>query len=570
MAQVVKAASDPKRNSEGGRRGDFIISSALASNPIKEYVLGPGDVIDISVEQIDEISGTHTISAEGEINFPTLLPSVNANGHTARQLKELLAQLLLEYMYEPKVKVTIVERHSHKVLLLGAFQRPSIYRLKHEEVPLLDLIFEAGGIRELKKDDELIILRNPTKDKNPHVASITPVAYSPQLRRLQSISVDFYSLLKEGDISQNILIRSGDVIYLSSFLSEGNQYVYIVGDNSAEFLPYQKDLTLLKALLRSGIAPNTVDSEQRIKILRSIDNAQNFIEVAFNSQNYWINTEIQLHPEDIIILPDATFNEIYVVGNVYRPGTIKYRKALTLLQAISEVGGAASDADTSEIKIFREDDKGNRQLIFGNLSAMLEDGEGEKNIPINRGDIIVVSKRKQKYISVSGMINQPGLIPYEPNLTLMKAIFKAGGLNGGMLEAEVRIINESGHPLKPIMINLTENTASQTEVSNLVLQPGDLVVVLGTAPSDVIYVTGKIKNSGVLKFQQGMTVFQAIQQTGGFASGAAKSKVIIRRSVGENQQILRANIDDFMKKNDRTQNISLLPGDIVFVSETLF
>ncbi len=360
------------------------------------------------------------------------------------------------------------------------------------------------------------------------------------------------------------------MIYLSSFLSEGNQYIYLLNENSAEAIPYQRDLTLLKALLRSGIAPSVVDSEQKIKILRTLESTQNLIEVAFNSQNYWVNTEILLHPEDIIILPDATFNEIYVVGNVFRPGGIKHKKELTLLQAISETGGVTPEADTSAIKIFRGDDQGNRQLIFENLSAMLENGEGTKNIPIHRGDIIIVPKRQQKYISVSGMVNQPGLIPYEPELNPMKVIFKAGGLSGGLLQAEVRIINESGLRLQPIMIDLTENTASQTDASNLILQPGDLVVVSGTAPSDVIYITGRVKNPGILKFQQGMTLFQAIQLAGGFDSGAAKSKVTIRRGEGKNQQILRANIDDFVKNNDRSQNISLVSGDIVLVPETLF
>jgi protein involved in polysaccharide export with SLBB domain len=123
----------------------------------KEYILGAGDVIEISVERIDEISGTYTISAEGEIHFPTLLPSIKVNGQTARQLQELLTGQLLEYMYEPKVKVVIRERHSHKILLLGAFQKPSVYELQQEEVPLLDLIFEAGGIRELSNYELIII-----------------------------------------------------------------------------------------------------------------------------------------------------------------------------------------------------------------------------------------------------------------------------------------------------------------------------------------------------------------------------------------------------------------------------
>ena len=105
-------------------------------------------------------SGDYAISVDGEIIFPELLPPVEVSGLTTKQVEEVLTQQLFEYMYEPKVKVKILERHSHKVLLLGPFQRPGKHELKREEVPLMDLIFfEAGGLtRGIRKDDELTIL----------------------------------------------------------------------------------------------------------------------------------------------------------------------------------------------------------------------------------------------------------------------------------------------------------------------------------------------------------------------------------------------------------------------------
>jgi protein involved in polysaccharide export with SLBB domain len=540
-----------------------------------EYILGTGDVIAISVEHLNEVSGTYPISAEGEINFPTLLPPIKASGQTAKRLEALLTEHLLEYMFAPKVKVTIIERHSHKVLLLGGFQKPSVYELQHERVPLLELIFEAGGIRELNRNDELIILRNTasavTGAENPTLASTEAASLTPkQFRQLQSIPVNLYSLLKEGDISQNIPIQNGDVIYLSSFLAESSQYVYLLDGHAAQVIPYQKDLTFLKSLLRSGIAPNTIGSEQKVRILRDSEGTQRFIEVAFNSQNYWTDAEIQLQPEDIIILPNAEFSEVYVMGNVQRPGPIEYKKDLNLLQAILAAGGANSEADTEALKIFRADEHGDRQLLVGNLSAILEGDEDAVNLPIHRGDIVIVPQHQKRYVSVSGKVNTPGLIPYNPKLNLIGAIFNAGGLSNGLLKAEVRIINESGLLHESVMLDFTENPEIQTGTRNFKLQPGDFVVVSGVASSDVIYVMGHVENPGILEYQQGMTVFRAIELRGGFAPGAAKSKVTIRRGEKENQEVIKANFDDFMKKNDRSQNIPVASGDIVFVPETFF
>jgi len=67
-----------------------------------------------------------------------------------------------------------------------------------------------------------------------------------------------------------------------------------------------------------------------------------------------------------------------------------------------------------------------------------------------------------------------------------------------------------------------------------------------------------------------LTALQAILRAGGFDRGAARSKVRIVRGAGEQQQNLRANLENLMDKGDRSGNITLLPGDIVIVPETLF
>ena len=363
---VVKADTIGEVNASSvhtasGMVSQYGIMPASFDTGVKDYLLGPGDVVNISVKYLDEIPGDYGVSVDGEIIFPELLPPVEVSGLTTKQVGEVLTQQLFEYMYEPKVNIKILERHSHKVLLLVPFQRPGKHELKREEVPLMDLIFfEAGGLtRGIRKDDELTILRMPQK-------SFLVQTVSLQSRIPQSISINLQALMT-GGFSQNISIRNGDLIYFSSFFSE-DRNVYIVKGNSVEPVSYQKDLTLLKAFLRSGISPNSIDNEQKIKIIRNVANIQDIIEVASNSQNGLIDAGISLEPEDIIVLPDAALNQIYVMGRVNNPGAIGYRDGLTLLKLILEVGGVTSDADTSKIKVLRDSEKGEREVIFGNIS----------------------------------------------------------------------------------------------------------------------------------------------------------------------------------------------------------
>ena len=146
------------------------LSPADADN----YRLGSGDVISITVDSVDEISQQYTISETGNIIFPTLLSALEAQGLTLEQVRDRLIELLTEYMYEPKVAVNIVEFHSHKVLVQGPFQKPGKYELRSERVPLLDIIMEAGGVTEMRENDELVILRSYSSS-NPGAELMKPI-----------------------------------------------------------------------------------------------------------------------------------------------------------------------------------------------------------------------------------------------------------------------------------------------------------------------------------------------------------------------------------------------------------
>ena len=209
------------------------ITEADADN----YRLGPDDIVSITVDSVDEISRQYTVSETGNIVFPTLLSPLKAQGLTIEELRKLVINALTEYMYEPKVTVDIVEFKSHKVLVLGPFQKPGKYELRREMVPLLDVIMEAGGVRELDESDELVVLRN-------HHSSNSALHDPESLELMKPIRVNLQALLRDGDLTQNVMVQSGDVIYLTSFFAS-ERYVYVAGGGGrgAGALPYEQGLT---------------------------------------------------------------------------------------------------------------------------------------------------------------------------------------------------------------------------------------------------------------------------------------------------------------------------------------
>jgi len=523
----------------------------------KGYRLGPEDVISLTIDNVEDLSREYTISETGDIVFPTLLKPLKTQGLTLEQLRIKLIELLTEYMYAPKLTVDIMEYHSHKVLILGPFQRPGKYELRKERVPLLDIILDIGGVRELKENDELVILREP--DSSDSFAS------------MKSIRVNLQGLLQDGDLTQNVMIQAGDVMYLTSFFS-ADQYIYVTGGGrrGAGVIPYERGMTAFKALLRAGVAPDDPQAMEVI-IVRGKTGGEQFIttQMKFDPMHPG-EGDVELLPEDIVILPEATSRVVYVAGEVNRPGTLPYKDGLTVLQAILDAGGMSRAAVGAKVKVLREGPDGRLQIPV-NMDAVLEEGDKEQNIQLMLGDIVVVPEMTlQADIMITGKVKMPGMVPYEEDMTAMRAIFLAGGLSENSLQSQIRILSRGGEIQKPFLLDVSKTRLDEAGDTNPVLNPGDLMVIMGPSPENIISVLGKVRRPGIIQYADGLTALQAILQSGGFDRGAARSKVKIVRGQGDEQQELRADLEELMEKGDRSADVALLPGDIIVVPETFF
>ncbi len=100
-------------------------------------------------------------------------------------------------------------------------------------------------------------------------------------------------------------------------------------------------------------------------------------------------------------------------------------------------------------------------------------------------------------------------------------------------------------------------------------EPDIAVIVLSSAQK--VYVGGEVGNPKMINLEGPMTVLQSILQAGGFKDTASYNRVIIIRHNGDNtRQIIQVNIKKVIKGTDLTQDIKLMPNDIVFVKEAYF
>lgn len=142
----------------------------------------------------------------------------------------------------------------------------------------------------------------------------------------------------------------------------------------------------------------------------------------------------KLRPGDLVFVPVITKTpDVYVLGAVLRPGTVKFNEGLSALAAIEQAGGFELMANRSRVRLERKDQ-----------TAKIVDLAKEQNdFGLVGGDRLVVElKPVQKFVAVVGQVKNPGFIEFSTGMTLTQAIADAGGLTA-----------EPGEKIKVILIS---------------------------------------------------------------------------------------------------------------------
>jgi len=133
--------------------------SGVVALSTSDYILGPSDLLQIDVFQVDELSGTERINAAGYIKMP-LIGLVKVAGLSREQSEDLITELYAEgYLQDPQVNIDIMEYVSHQITVLGHVTNPGVYPLKGKTT-LLQALAMAGDAGALADEEEVVVFRS--------------------------------------------------------------------------------------------------------------------------------------------------------------------------------------------------------------------------------------------------------------------------------------------------------------------------------------------------------------------------------------------------------------------------
>jgi polysaccharide biosynthesis/export protein len=191
---------------------------------VHDYVIGEGDVLEVAVWGVKELSFSARVRPDGKITVPGL-GEISATGKTPYRLQQLLEESLKTLVKNPIVTVAVHEITNIQTHIFGGGVPSGIYDLTRRTT-LLQLLCQISDF------------------------SMADLHRAYLLRGGEQIKFGFASLFLQGEATDDLVLESGDIIFIPP-AAEVN--VYVLGAvNSPRFVPFREGLTVMEAILEAG------------------------------------------------------------------------------------------------------------------------------------------------------------------------------------------------------------------------------------------------------------------------------------------------------------------------------
>jgi len=232
-----------------GRRTLILDESPDAAT---NYVLGPEDIIGLTVHNQSQLNTELTVTREGTI-FPPLVGETRVAGMTPRQVALLLTEKLgHEFLVDPQVDVDVIEFRSQWVMVTGQAQRLGRITLRGG-TRLKEVLSEAGGFNQFAGETITISRRVPGSDEY-EILSIDRTAF------------------ESGE--QDPMLYHGDIVDVTH-----SEYAYIQGEvRTPSRIAIERGLTLMRAISMVGGLTEWANRKE-VRVLFPLENGETLVEV---------------------------------------------------------------------------------------------------------------------------------------------------------------------------------------------------------------------------------------------------------------------------------------------------
>ena len=227
-----------------------------------DYIIGPSDVLGISVFGQEKLSSKYSVSSDGTFEFP-YIGRVKAGGLTARAVEtDIRDRLAKDLFTNPQVSVVVDQFRSQSVYVLGQVRNPQTLQFTGS-LTLIDAIARAGGLTDRAGPEVLVARGSAGGVATPTGSDNAGKPLSGNDPNVVRISIE---KLQAGDYSQNISLTSGYIVSVPEA-----EKVFVEGQvgRTGEYA-IRPGMTVRQVIALAG-GITDLGSDTRVEITRKMD-----------------------------------------------------------------------------------------------------------------------------------------------------------------------------------------------------------------------------------------------------------------------------------------------------------
>ena len=524
------------------------------------YVLGVGDQLSIQVYGKENAEYVLSITREGNILIPDVGP-IKIVGLSFSEMKKFLTEKIQQRIIGVNVVVSLAELRSMRIFVLGDAYKPGPYTLSSLS-SVTHAIFAAGGVSDIGS------LRNIEVKRAGKIVQ----------------TVDLYDLLIKGDSSSDILLQSGDVVFIPtqsksvSILGEVRRpaiYELKKGDN------FNQVIAMAGGLLPSAYPQSTMIERYNNQNLRSIINVD-LTDSAARKQ--------ELKSGDYVrVLKSSGMYEqsITVIGAVTRPGKYQWQQGIKIADLLPNLDShILPSADLSYGLIVRQkDDARNIEVLQFNLARALSitTENSVDNLMLLPSDKILifsnVTKSVDEKISLDELAftkeqlfakeRQQAKTSYDE-----KSFWKKYGGSSSQRSSATAEDEEAERLANQSLVEITNTVDRTVDIREMALfsRPRLLAPVLrklrqqgaSGQPIQLVEVDGQVKFPGIYPLAQNAKISDLLAAAGGVKESAYLTRAEVTRNTFTAEGATKVSLDvdlDLALKEDKSFDIALQSKD---------
>ena len=340
--------------------------SASARVMPHDYVIGNGDLLDLEVFDVKELSREVRVSQTGSIGIPLLPVRLHVSGLTEVQAEQKISEVLESsgLITHAEVSLSVKERKSKPITVVGAVAHPLVYQADRP-VTVLEVLAEAGGVANDAGDT--VIVNRPAQEAPsdpseppavgledpapgapkgsihpglapepsssagavPNASANSPAPGDPP-RLNNTITLNLNELMETGDATNNIILQAGDIVTVPH-----SGIVYVLGAVSRPggfvLANDRGQMSTLKVLALAGGLNSTAKRDHAVIVRKDTQGQQHEVAVDLKKVMERQAEDVQLQPSDILYVPDSAAKKALLrtleLGIALGTGVALYRVA---------------------------------------------------------------------------------------------------------------------------------------------------------------------------------------------------------------------------------------------------